>query len=196
MGSVRPAGARSRLPGDDDGPVRSESLARRRQVWGTREQHRRRSSNMARSRTKARACHLRFDLEAHHQTCPSRREASDLDYTLHCEEPTATQAGLQETPRKYFSTAAVSAPIPGPSVGAGCFDRPTLETMLNGYPVEVGDLDAEWVLDLAAEAEVRERQAGRGEAAGRGPVVCAHPATVESGSVTWSDTGLPGVDAR
>ena len=36
-----------------------------------------------------------------------------------------------------------------------------LETMLNGSLVEVSNLDAQWLLDFAADAEVRERQAGR-----------------------------------
>ena len=68
-----------------------------------------------------------------------------------------------------------------------------LETMLNGYPVEVGDLDAGWLLDLAAEAEVRERQAGRAKLRAAARWCVLHPATVESGFVTWSDTGLPGL---
>ena len=50
-----------------------------------------------------------------------------------------------------------------------------LETMLNGNPVEVKDLDAEWLLDLAADAEVRERQAGRAKLRVAAAVVCAAP---------------------
>ena len=50
-----------------------------------------------------------------------------------------------------------------------------LETMSNGSPVEVSDLDAEWLLDFAADAEVRERQAERRQPAGRRAVVCAAP---------------------
>ena len=68
-----------------------------------------------------------------------------------------------------------------------------LETMLNGYPVEVRDLDAEWLLDFAAEAEVRERQAGRAKLRAAAQWCVLHPATPESGFVTWSDTGLPGL---
>ena len=51
-----------------------------------------------------------------------------------------------------------------------------LETMLNGSLVEVSSLDAEWLLDFAADAEVRERQAGRAKlrAATRG-VCCTRP---------------------
>ena len=71
-----------------------------------------------------------------------------------------------------------------------------LETMLNGYPVEVGDLDAGWVLDLAAEAEVRERQAGRAKLRAAARWCVLHPATAETGFVTWSDTGLPGLGAE
>ena len=68
-----------------------------------------------------------------------------------------------------------------------------LETMLNGSLVEVSDLDAEWLLDLAADAEVRERQAGRAKLRVAAQWCVLHPATAESGFVTWSDTGLPGL---
>ena len=68
-----------------------------------------------------------------------------------------------------------------------------LETMLNGSPVEVSSLDAEWLLDLAADAEVRERQAGRAKLRVAAQWCVLHPATAESGFVTWSDTGLPGL---
>ena len=59
--------------------------------------------------------------------------------------------------------------------------------------VEVSDLDAEWLLDLAADAEVRERQAGRAKLRAAAQWCVLHPATAESGFVTWSDTGLPGL---
>ena len=68
-----------------------------------------------------------------------------------------------------------------------------LETMLNGNPVEVSGLDAEWLLDLAAEAEVRERQAGRAKLRVAARWCVLHPATEETGFVTWSDKGLPGL---
>ncbi len=70
-----------------------------------------------------------------------------------------------------------------------------LETMLNGNPVEVSGLDAEWLLDLAAETEVRERQAGRAKLRVAAQWCVLHPATEETGFVTWSDNGLPGLDA-
>ena len=70
-----------------------------------------------------------------------------------------------------------------------------LETMLNGNPVEVSGLDAEWLLDLAAGAEVRERQAGRAKLRVAAEWCVLHPATEETGFVTWSDKGLPGLDA-
>ena len=70
-----------------------------------------------------------------------------------------------------------------------------LETMLNGNPVEVRGLGAEWLLDLAAEAEVRERQAGRAKLRVAAEWCVLHPATEETGFVTWSDKGLPGLDA-
>ena len=68
-----------------------------------------------------------------------------------------------------------------------------LETMLNGSLVEVSNLDAEWLLDFAADAEVRERQAGRAKLRAAARWCVLHPATPESGFVTWSDTGLPGL---
>ena len=68
-----------------------------------------------------------------------------------------------------------------------------LETMLNGSLVEVSSLDAEWLLDFAAEAEVRERQAGRAKLRAAAQWCVLHPATEESGFVTWSDTGIPGL---
>ena len=68
-----------------------------------------------------------------------------------------------------------------------------LETMLNGSLVEVSSLDAEWLLDFAADAEVRERQAGRAKLRAAARWCVLHPATAESGFVTWSDTGLPGL---
>ena len=70
-----------------------------------------------------------------------------------------------------------------------------LETMLNGSQVEVSSLDAQWLLDFAADAEVRERQAGRAKLRAAAQWCVLHPATAESGFVTWSDTGLPGLDA-
>ena len=70
-----------------------------------------------------------------------------------------------------------------------------LETMLNGSLVEVSSLDAQWLLDFAADAEVRERQAGRAKLRAAARWCVLHPATAESGFVTWSDTGLPGLDA-
>ena len=68
-----------------------------------------------------------------------------------------------------------------------------LETMLNGSLVEVSSLDAQWLLDFAADAEVRERQAGRAKLRAAAQWCVLHPATAESGFVTWSDTGLPGL---
>ena len=63
-------------------------------------------------------------------------------------------------------------------------------------PVEVADLDAEWVLDLAAEAETQARIAERKKLRLAARWCVLHPATAESGFVTWSDTGLPGLCAE
>jgi hypothetical protein len=70
------------------------------------------------------------------------------------------------------------------------------ETMLNGSLVEVSRLDAEWLLALAADTEVRDRQAGRAKLRVAAQWCVLHPATVESGFVTWSDAGLPGLGAE
>ncbi len=70
-----------------------------------------------------------------------------------------------------------------------------LETTMHTNPVEVSGLDAEWVLELAAEAEIQARIAERKKLRLAARWCVLHPATVESGFVTWSDTGLPGLDA-
>ncbi len=68
-----------------------------------------------------------------------------------------------------------------------------LETTLTGNPVQVRDLDPEWLLDLAAEAEVQARIADRKKLRLAAQWCVLHPATLETGFVTWSETGLPGL---
>ena len=68
-----------------------------------------------------------------------------------------------------------------------------LETTRHTNPVEISELDAEWVLELAAEAEVQARIAERKKLRLAARWCVLHPATAESGFVTWSDTGLPGL---
>ena len=70
-----------------------------------------------------------------------------------------------------------------------------LETTMHTNPVEVSGLDADWVLELAAEAEVQARIAERKKLRLASRWCVLHPATEESGFVTWSDKGLPGLDA-
>ena len=47
------------------------------------------------------------------------------------------------------------------SVGGECWNGPMIEVMRRGTPVEVDGLDAEWVLDLARDAELMGWQAER-----------------------------------
>ena len=123
----------------------------------------------------------------------------------HGRTPTATREGwledrnpsrVEEAPRKYFSTTLVSAPISGPGCRCLLLGLTHVGDDVERHPVEVRDLDAEWLLDFAAEAEVRERQAGRAKLRAAAQWCVLHPATDESGFVTWSDTGLPGLCPR
>ncbi len=60
--------------------------------------------------------------------------------------------------------------------------------------VEVEDLDPAGVLTRLADAEVRDRQVQRREAASWPTTgVVLHPATAETGAATWGDAGLPGL---
>ena len=70
-----------------------------------------------------------------------------------------------------------------------------IETDAMGAPIEVADLDAEWLLALAQEAATECWKAERRRLRLAAQWCVLHPATVESGFVTWSDTGLPGLDA-
>ena len=62
-----------------------------------------------------------------------------------------------------------------------------------GAPIEVRDLDAEWLLALAREAATECWKAERRRLRLAAHWCVLHPATAESGFVTWSDTGLPGL---
>ena len=68
-----------------------------------------------------------------------------------------------------------------------------IETDAMGAPIEVADLDAEWLLALAREAATECWKAERRRLRLAAQWCVLHPATAESGFVTWSDTGLPGL---
>ncbi len=70
-----------------------------------------------------------------------------------------------------------------------------IETDALGAPVEVADLDAEWLLALASEAESQCRVADRRKLRLAAQWCALHPASVDTGFATWSDTGLPGLGA-
>ena len=68
-----------------------------------------------------------------------------------------------------------------------------IETDAMGAPIEVADLDAEWLLALARDAATECWKAERRRLRLAAQWCVLHPATDESGFVTWSDTGLPGL---
>ena len=68
-----------------------------------------------------------------------------------------------------------------------------IETDAMGAPIEVADLDAEWLLALARDAATECWKAERRRLRLAAQWCVLHPATEESGFVTWSDTGLPGL---
>jgi hypothetical protein len=64
-----------------------------------------------------------------------------------------------------------------------------IEVMRQGTPVEVDGLDAEWVLDLARDAELLARQADRAKLRAANRWVELHAATAVSGVETWGNAG-------
>ena len=64
-----------------------------------------------------------------------------------------------------------------------------IEVMRQGTPVEVDGLDAEWVLDLAGDAELMGRQAERAKLRAANRWADLHTATAESGVETWGHAG-------
>ena len=65
-----------------------------------------------------------------------------------------------------------------------------IEVTLRGTPLEVDDLDAEWLLDLAREAEVQCRVAERRKLRLAAHWAALHPATPASGREEWGNTGV------
>ena len=64
-----------------------------------------------------------------------------------------------------------------------------IEVMRQGTPVEVDGLDAEWVLDLARDAELMGRQAERAKLRAANRWADLHTATAESGVEVWGHAG-------
>ncbi len=64
-----------------------------------------------------------------------------------------------------------------------------IEVMRQGTPVEVDGLDAEWVLDLARDAELMARQAERAKLRAANRWVDINAATAESGVEVWGNAG-------
>ena len=64
-----------------------------------------------------------------------------------------------------------------------------IEVMRPGTPVEVDGLDADWVLDLARDAELMARQAERAKLRAANRWADLHAATAESGVEVWGNAG-------
>ncbi len=64
-------------------------------------------------------------------------------------------------------------------------------TDLTGLPVVVASLDADWLLQLVQDTEVRDREAARAKLRLAVRWCELHPATSESGVATWGETRLP-----
>lgn len=64
-----------------------------------------------------------------------------------------------------------------------------IEVMRQGTPVEVDGLDAEWLLDLARDAELMARQAERAKLRAANRWVDLHAATAASGVEVWGHAG-------
>jgi hypothetical protein len=67
-----------------------------------------------------------------------------------------------------------------------------IETDATGFPIEVSDLDADWLLALAEDAETQARAAERRKLRYAAQWCALHPATPETGPATWADASLPG----
>ncbi len=67
-----------------------------------------------------------------------------------------------------------------------------IETDAHGFPVEVDDLDADWLLALAEDAETAARVAERRKLRLAAQWCVLHPATADTGVAVWGHAGLPG----
>lgn len=67
-----------------------------------------------------------------------------------------------------------------------------IETDATGFPIEVTDLDAEWLLALAEDAETQARAAERRKLRYAAQWCALHPATEATDAATWAEAALPG----
>jgi hypothetical protein len=64
-----------------------------------------------------------------------------------------------------------------------------VETDAAGHPIQVDDLDADWLLALAQDAESQARAAERRKLRYAAQWCVLHPATADTGPATWSEAG-------
>ncbi len=71
-----------------------------------------------------------------------------------------------------------------------------IETDATGFPIEVSDLDADWLLALTEDAETQARAAERRKLRYAAQWCALHPATPhtdhDTGRATWAEAALPG----
>ena len=64
-----------------------------------------------------------------------------------------------------------------------------IETDARGFAIQVDDLDADWLLALAEDAEIQSRIAERRKLRYAGQWCVLHPALPETGAAVWADAG-------
>jgi hypothetical protein len=64
-----------------------------------------------------------------------------------------------------------------------------IETDAAGHPIQVDDLDADWLLALAQDAESQARAAERRKLRYAAQWCVLHPASADTGPATWSEAG-------
>ena len=69
-----------------------------------------------------------------------------------------------------------------------------IETDRAAFPIQVEDLDADWLLALAEDAEVQSRQAERRKLRYAYQWCVVNPATEDTGRATWSELGPEALD--
>jgi hypothetical protein len=69
-----------------------------------------------------------------------------------------------------------------------------IETDSAAFPIQVDDLDADWLLALAEDAEVQSRQAERRKLRYAYQWCVLNPATEDTGRATWSELGREALD--
>ena len=69
-----------------------------------------------------------------------------------------------------------------------------IETDSAAFPIQVDDLDADWLLALAEDAEIQSRQADRRKLRYAYQWCVLNPATADTGTATWSEVGREALD--